>query len=270
MLQLLWTVKISPTGLVPGSLFLNDARLLLCFPACHHPPLQHVVITLCVLWLADEPCHGDKSIFCQMEVLARYCSIPGYNKLCCDSCSRRSGALSMFAEAAETEEHLRFGSASQLLQTLTASGESNATRGGKQASGRGRAAKPASTPAPLRKSPWKSTVAPRRVPRHTNTATSELPAAASSPLGEPVQGQGSSSPADRLQLAAYCEVERWRTSSSSSSGLLMYSWCNFTASLLPPATPEREKCWLTFWFHFSLEFCLCWHSYFIMSFNFKV
>ncbi|KAL0178889.1 hypothetical protein M9458_024331, partial [Cirrhinus mrigala] len=28
-----------------------------------------------------EPCLGDKSIFCQMEVLARYCSIPGYHKL---------------------------------------------------------------------------------------------------------------------------------------------------------------------------------------------
>ncbi|GCB71045.1 hypothetical protein scyTo_0010914 [Scyliorhinus torazame] len=36
-----------------------------------------------------EPCLGDKSIFCQMEVLARYCSIPGYNKLCCESCNKR-------------------------------------------------------------------------------------------------------------------------------------------------------------------------------------
>ncbi|XP_072880765.1 A disintegrin and metalloproteinase with thrombospondin motifs 3-like isoform X3 [Hemitrygon akajei] len=41
----------------------------------------------------DEPCLKDKSIFCQMEVLARYCSIPGYNKLCCESCSRRSSTL---------------------------------------------------------------------------------------------------------------------------------------------------------------------------------
>ncbi|XP_023562555.1 A disintegrin and metalloproteinase with thrombospondin motifs 3 isoform X2 [Octodon degus] len=41
----------------------------------------------------DEPCLGDKSIFCQMEVLARYCSIPGYNKLCCESCSKRSSTL---------------------------------------------------------------------------------------------------------------------------------------------------------------------------------
>uniref|UniRef100_A0A8C1JSC5 ADAM metallopeptidase with thrombospondin type 1 motif, 3 n=1 Tax=Cyprinus carpio TaxID=7962 RepID=A0A8C1JSC5_CYPCA len=70
----------------------------------------------------DEPCGGDKSIFCQMEVLARYCSIPGYNKLCCESCSKRSGTFApLLHEAAKTEEELRFGSASQLLETLSAS-----------------------------------------------------------------------------------------------------------------------------------------------------
>lgn len=26
-------------------------------------------------------------MFCRMEVLSRYCSIPGYNKLCCKSCN---------------------------------------------------------------------------------------------------------------------------------------------------------------------------------------
>ncbi|XP_064320699.1 A disintegrin and metalloproteinase with thrombospondin motifs 14 isoform X4 [Phalacrocorax carbo] len=41
-----------------------------------------------------EPCLGDKSIFCQMEVLARYCSIPGYNKLCCESCSKKTSSTS--------------------------------------------------------------------------------------------------------------------------------------------------------------------------------
>lgn len=112
----------------------------------------------------DEPCHGDKSIFCQMEVLARYCSIPGYNKLCCDSCSRRGGgALSMFSETAETDEHLRFGSASQLLETLTASAGANVTRALKQAVGRARSV---TTPAPPRKAQSKVTAAPRRVPRH--------------------------------------------------------------------------------------------------------
>ncbi|XP_051523831.1 A disintegrin and metalloproteinase with thrombospondin motifs 14-like isoform X3 [Myxocyprinus asiaticus] len=41
--------------------------------------------------ISNEPCLGDKSIFCQMEVLARYCSIPGYHKLCCESCNRKLG-----------------------------------------------------------------------------------------------------------------------------------------------------------------------------------
>lgn len=141
-----------------------------------------------------------------MEVLARYCSIPGYNKLCCDSCSRRSGTLSMFAEAAETEEDLRFGSASQLLETLTASVETNGTRGGKQ--GKGNAPKPASTPAPLKKTPAKNTAAPRRVPRHTNTAARKLPAMTSSPMVNPNQGQGPSGLTDLLPLTAFSEVER--------------------------------------------------------------
>lgn len=59
---------------------------------------------------ADEPCMGDKSIFCQMEVLARYCSIPGYKKLCCESCSKRSSTLPplFLTEAAETEEEVMF------------------------------------------------------------------------------------------------------------------------------------------------------------------
>lgn len=54
---------------------------------------------------------GDKSIFCQMEVLARYCSIPGYNKLCCESCSKRSSTLPppFLTEAAETEDEVMFG-----------------------------------------------------------------------------------------------------------------------------------------------------------------
>ncbi|XP_076856662.1 A disintegrin and metalloproteinase with thrombospondin motifs 14 isoform X2 [Brachyhypopomus gauderio] len=39
--------------------------------------------------ISNEPCLGDKSIFCQMEVLSRYCSIPGYNKLCCESCNKK-------------------------------------------------------------------------------------------------------------------------------------------------------------------------------------
>lgn len=44
-----------------------------------------------------------------MEVLARYCSIPGYNKLCCESCSKRSTQSPPFlTEAAETEDELTY------------------------------------------------------------------------------------------------------------------------------------------------------------------
>eukprot|EP00063_Salmo_salar_P065559 XP_014040394.1 PREDICTED: A disintegrin and metalloproteinase with thrombospondin motifs 14-like [Salmo salar] len=46
---------------------------------------------------SNEPCLGDKSIFCQMEVLARYCSIPGYNKLCCESCNKKEGFTTLFS-----------------------------------------------------------------------------------------------------------------------------------------------------------------------------
>ncbi|XP_069096468.1 A disintegrin and metalloproteinase with thrombospondin motifs 14 [Pleurodeles waltl] len=44
---------------------------------------------------SKEPCQGDKSIFCQMEVLVRYCSIPGYNKLCCESCGKKTYTTSL-------------------------------------------------------------------------------------------------------------------------------------------------------------------------------
>ncbi|XP_068570741.1 A disintegrin and metalloproteinase with thrombospondin motifs 2-like isoform X2 [Cebidichthys violaceus] len=32
-------------------------------------------------------CHGDRSVFCRMEVLKRYCSLPEYQRMCCKSCS---------------------------------------------------------------------------------------------------------------------------------------------------------------------------------------
>ncbi|KAK5928730.1 hypothetical protein CesoFtcFv8_000308, partial [Champsocephalus esox] len=32
-------------------------------------------------------CRGDRSVFCRMETLSRYCSIAGYRQMCCKSCS---------------------------------------------------------------------------------------------------------------------------------------------------------------------------------------
>uniref|UniRef100_A0A8D0V137 ADAM metallopeptidase with thrombospondin type 1 motif 14 n=1 Tax=Sus scrofa TaxID=9823 RepID=A0A8D0V137_PIG len=37
---------------------------------------------------STEPCVGDRSIFCQPELLHRYCSVPSYPRLCCESCTK--------------------------------------------------------------------------------------------------------------------------------------------------------------------------------------
>uniref|UniRef100_A0A4W6E7F8 ADAM metallopeptidase with thrombospondin type 1 motif, 2a n=1 Tax=Lates calcarifer TaxID=8187 RepID=A0A4W6E7F8_LATCA len=36
---------------------------------------------------SKQRCRGDRSVFCRMEVLSRYCSIAGYQRMCCKSCS---------------------------------------------------------------------------------------------------------------------------------------------------------------------------------------
>ncbi|XP_058524820.1 A disintegrin and metalloproteinase with thrombospondin motifs 2 isoform X3 [Ochotona princeps] len=71
-------------------------RLSPCFRNTSDPSKKSYVVQ----WLSrpdgDRPvqkisskghCQGDKSMFCRMEVLSRYCSIPSYNKLCCKSCN---------------------------------------------------------------------------------------------------------------------------------------------------------------------------------------
>ncbi|XP_059846301.1 A disintegrin and metalloproteinase with thrombospondin motifs 2-like isoform X1 [Hypanus sabinus] len=77
-------------------------------PACHKNSSQQTSLTSSkrksgIQWLSrPDPqypiqkvstktkCHGDKSIFCRMDALSRYCSNPGYNKLCCKSCNSLS------------------------------------------------------------------------------------------------------------------------------------------------------------------------------------
>ncbi|XP_037830831.1 A disintegrin and metalloproteinase with thrombospondin motifs 3 isoform X3 [Kryptolebias marmoratus] len=127
----------------------------------------------------DEPCHGDRSIFCQMEVLARYCSIPGYNKLCCDSCKKRSGTMSLFSGPAEKEEHVRFGSASQLLETFRTSAAPDR--------------KSNTSPAPTTKA------TPRRVPQQLSLALSPLTHS---------EGQRSDSLMGTQLPSSYSEVKR--------------------------------------------------------------
>lgn len=146
-------------------------------PHCDHqaaappPPALPDGFGLDALCFSDEPCHGDKSVFCQMEVLARYCSIPGYSKLCCESCGGGGGGGALFSQP---EDHVRFGSASQLLETLMANatrqqrpnaGEPNGRKlpknGGKPQRNGGKRQEDAARSRPVSK----TTPAPRRNPR---------------------------------------------------------------------------------------------------------
>ncbi|XP_076021105.1 A disintegrin and metalloproteinase with thrombospondin motifs 2-like [Genypterus blacodes] len=37
-----------------------------------------------------QSCHGDRSVFCRMDTLRRYCSLPDFQRMCCKSCSNFS------------------------------------------------------------------------------------------------------------------------------------------------------------------------------------
>ncbi|XP_029304408.1 A disintegrin and metalloproteinase with thrombospondin motifs 2-like [Cottoperca gobio] len=67
---------------------------------CQPPPCSGDQKNAIIQWLSrsnpDFPvpkissrqrCRGDRSVFCRMEVLSRYCSIAGYRQMCCKSCS---------------------------------------------------------------------------------------------------------------------------------------------------------------------------------------
>uniref|UniRef100_A0A8D3DWS7 ADAM metallopeptidase with thrombospondin type 1 motif, 2 n=1 Tax=Scophthalmus maximus TaxID=52904 RepID=A0A8D3DWS7_SCOMX len=61
--------------------------------SCQAPPCSDDYISVRVRVMIDsfdsagQRCRGDRSVFCRMEALSRYCSIPGYRQMCCKSCS---------------------------------------------------------------------------------------------------------------------------------------------------------------------------------------
>ncbi|XP_028574056.2 A disintegrin and metalloproteinase with thrombospondin motifs 2 [Podarcis muralis] len=80
-----------------------ETRRLCILPLCPRNSSDTSKKTYRIQWLSrpdpdypiqkissKERCQGDKSTFCRMEVLSRYCTIPGYNKLCCKSCKMYS------------------------------------------------------------------------------------------------------------------------------------------------------------------------------------
>ncbi|XP_035482470.2 A disintegrin and metalloproteinase with thrombospondin motifs 2 [Scophthalmus maximus] len=68
--------------------------------SCQAPPCSGDQKSAIIRWLSRsnanftapkissrQRCRGDRSVFCRMEALSRYCSIPGYRQMCCKSCS---------------------------------------------------------------------------------------------------------------------------------------------------------------------------------------
>ncbi|XP_029028836.1 A disintegrin and metalloproteinase with thrombospondin motifs 2-like isoform X2 [Betta splendens] len=74
--------------------------------ACQSPPCSSDQKTI-IQWLSrtntnfsapdtssKQRCRGDRSVFCRMEALSRYCFIPGYWQMCCKSCSKENFSYS--------------------------------------------------------------------------------------------------------------------------------------------------------------------------------
>ncbi|XP_066566722.1 A disintegrin and metalloproteinase with thrombospondin motifs 3 isoform X3 [Amia ocellicauda] len=154
----------------------------------------------------DEPCTGDKSIFCQMEVLARYCSIPGYNKLCCESCSKRSSstlAPPFTSEAAETEDDVHFDSVPEVaaahILAFSSSGKNMQSRGSNVTSA---GDEPKSTDSsPKRVTPTSSKrdrpLLSLRTRNSSTSATGDLPPSHNSNLSVPLSVRATARKGDR-------------------------------------------------------------------------
>ncbi|XP_034033452.1 A disintegrin and metalloproteinase with thrombospondin motifs 2-like [Thalassophryne amazonica] len=73
---------------------------------CHAPSCNGDQKNFIIQWLSRsttdfqtpnpnsrQRCRGDRSVFCGMEALSRYCTIAGYRQMCCKSCSDSSSSL---------------------------------------------------------------------------------------------------------------------------------------------------------------------------------
>ncbi|XP_075939431.1 A disintegrin and metalloproteinase with thrombospondin motifs 2-like [Anarhichas minor] len=87
---------LSPEGLARNCSDFPPIKTRTCHPAPCSGDQKNVIIQ----WLSRsnpgfpapkissrQRCRGDRSVFCRMEVLSRYCSIAGYRQMCCKSCS---------------------------------------------------------------------------------------------------------------------------------------------------------------------------------------
>lgn len=104
-----------------------------------------------------------------MEVLARYCSIPGYNKLCCESCNKKEGFTTLFSPSPDL--HKTGGSSDS--DSETGPDQETSTQPNPTAS----TTLPSDSPLPTTtQSPSRTTKTPRR-PRSTAQGLTTLPSA---------------------------------------------------------------------------------------------
>ncbi|KAG7237500.1 hypothetical protein INR49_032249 [Caranx melampygus] len=72
---------------------------------------------------SKQRCRGDRSVFCRMEVLSRYCAIAGYRQMCCKSCSEENFSnpdnSSSFSKVSSFTTSLPLISRSGILNTET-------------------------------------------------------------------------------------------------------------------------------------------------------
>ncbi|XP_072231244.1 A disintegrin and metalloproteinase with thrombospondin motifs 2-like [Leuresthes tenuis] len=109
--------------------------------SCQAPPCSGDQKNAIILWLSRsnpkfpapqissrQRCRGDRSVFCRMEVLSRYCSIAGYWQMCCKSCSERNSSnSSVFSSTSSPMDNSSSGSVTETMTSATTSSLSDSS-----------------------------------------------------------------------------------------------------------------------------------------------
>uniref|UniRef100_A0A3Q3X460 Uncharacterized protein n=1 Tax=Mola mola TaxID=94237 RepID=A0A3Q3X460_MOLML len=76
-----------------------------------------------------ERCRADRSVFCRMEALSRYCSIAGFRQMCCKSCAKGNGR-SYTLVPPRMSAVPEFPTTESVVDIITTTSSSNKTSGG--------------------------------------------------------------------------------------------------------------------------------------------
>ncbi|TNM84399.1 hypothetical protein fugu_008577 [Takifugu bimaculatus] len=108
---------------------------------CHAPPCSGDQKNSIIQWLSrsntDQPtanissrqrCRADRSVFCRMEALNRYCSNPGYRQMCCKSCSKVNISNSNWENPSNSSNSNSTGKIPTITRALVSTVESMTSR----------------------------------------------------------------------------------------------------------------------------------------------